>query len=382
MEDRRELIQKYKALGMKVSKAVELAGISRSSYYYLSRNGCAGKKPSTTSLMINGKDLSNKVIIFLITELLKLTFVDYGYIKVTHWLNQLGIIINKKKVYRLMKEEGLLNVYRKKSPPRNFVKFTKALPSRPFEILEMDIKYIYVHGTGQNALLLSVIDTFTRRNLGWLCKYSIKKNDVKLLVDKLVLNYLQEYDLVKQNIVVTIRSDNGSQFISRMVREYMRDNFIIQEFTRPATPQQNGHIESFHSIISRLVSEKFEFEGLKHLNQILEAFFDFYNNRRIHSGVCYLTPEIFQWAWENDLIKVNTNEKNIYKRVMLKILPVNIVYKYNLTKFGKSSEAETGSAGEQLVRNSLMDLNNEGEFSLHLDFNKLFLSNMPEINST
>jgi len=378
MEERREIILKYTDRGMKVSKAVQLAGMSRSSYYYLSRHGNPGKKPSTSSQMMNGKELSNEEIIFLITELLKLDFVDYGYIKVTHWLNQLGVIINKKKVYRLMRENGLLNRFQKKSPARNFVKFTKALPSRPFEILEMDIKYIYVHGTGQNALLLSVIDTFTRKNLAWLCKYSIKKNDVKVLIDNLVLNHLQDYDLVNQDIIVTIRSDNGSQFISRMVREYLRDNFIIQEFTRPATPQQNGHIESFHSIISRLVSEKFEFEGLKHLNQILEAFFDFYNNRRIHSGICYLTPDIFQWAWENDLVEVNQNEKNIHKRVMLKNLPVNIVYKYNLTKFGKSSEAETGSAGEQPVRNSLMDLNNEGEFPLPLNFKRLFLSNMPK----
>ncbi len=372
------MILKYKDRGMKVSKAVRLAGISRSSYYYLSRHGSPGRKPSTTAQIMNGKELSNEEIIFLITELLKLDFVDYGYIKVTQWLNQLGIIINKKKVYRLMKENGLLNGYHKKSPARNFVKFTKALPSKPFEILEMDIKYIYVHGTGQNALLLSVIDTFTRKNLGWLCKYSIKKNDVKVLIDKLVLNHLQHYDLVNQNIIVTIRSDNGSQFISRMVREYLRDNFIIQEFTRPATPQQNGHIESFHSIISRLVSEKYEFEGLKHLNQILEAFFDFYNNRRIHSGISYLTPEIFQWAWENDIVKVNPNEKNTRKMVILNDLPVSIVHKYNLSIFGKSSEAETGSAGEQPVKNSLMDLNNEGELSLPLNFNRLFLSNMPK----
>jgi putative transposase len=49
----------------------------------------------------------------------------------------------------------------------------------------------------------------------------------------------------------TIRNDNGSQFISNMVREFLIERGIIQEFTHLATPKENTYIEAFHSIVKR-----------------------------------------------------------------------------------------------------------------------------------
>lgn len=233
-----------------MSKAVRVAGISRSSFYYRPRIGKPGRSPSLETAMVSGQTASNEVVVEIIKDLLELDFVDYGYIKVTHWLNQHGFIINQKKVYRLMKEQGLLLKTIKPAPARNFVKYTRALPAEPFELLEMDIKYIYVHGTGANALLLTILDTFTRKALVWRCQLSIRKSDVKSLIDQLIEDYLQPYDLLNLDIKVTVRSDNGIQFIANLVRSCLRDNFIVQEFTRPATPQQNGHIESFHAIVT------------------------------------------------------------------------------------------------------------------------------------
>lgn len=359
MEDKREIVLKYKGLGLNITKATHLAGMSRSSYYSSIRKGKKGRKASKTSINVSGRIIPDEEIVMLIKELLELDFVDYGYIKVTHWLHQRGIIINKKKVYRLMSENGLLNKSFKKSVSRTYVKYTRVLPVKPFEVLEMDIKCIYVHGTGQNALLLSIIDTFNRRNLGWICKYSIRKEDVKTLIDYLVLEHLQYENLISEKVDVIIRSDNGSQFISRMVREYMSDNFIIQEFTRPATPQQNGHIESFHAVVGRLVAEKYEFEDLSHLRSVLEAFFDFYNNRRIHSSICYLPPEVFQWAWNNMMVTLDLTVKDQRRRFKLIDIPVNVVNQYYLSKFDSSSEAETGNAGEQPVRNNLLEWNSQ-----------------------
>lgn len=112
----------------------------------------------------------------------------------------------------------------------------------------MDIKFIYIHGTGSvmQIMVLTILDTFTRQVLAWKCQLSIRKTDVKSLIDQLIIEHLQPNDLLKQDIQVSIRSDNGSQFIAKLARNCLRENFIIQEFTQPATPQQNGHIESFH----------------------------------------------------------------------------------------------------------------------------------------
>jgi hypothetical protein len=255
------------------------------------------------------------------------------------------------------------------------------LPKRPLEVLEMDIKYIYVHGSGSMAYLLTIIDTFNRAALSWKCKNSIRQTDVKLLINELIINYLQPADLLRENVFVTIRNDNGSQFIANMVRQHLKNNFIFQEFTKPATPEQNGHIESFHSVLKRAVTDKFEFEDLHHLKTILTEFYEFYNHHRIHSSICYLNPEVFTWAWESGYVKLMEEEKKPMKRFILLEKPAVIVYKYKIRNFAKSNETEIGNAGEQPIRDSLTDLNDIGEFSPPLNF-KSFISNMPKKTQT
>jgi transposase InsO family protein len=360
MEERRQIVREYKSRGLSVCKAVQVAGMSRSSFYYRSRTGKPGRAPSRETSLLNGQIASNEEVVEIIKDLLGIDFVDYGYIKVTHWLNQHGFYISKKKVYRLMKEHGLLLKSLKPSPARNFVKFTRAMPTGPFELLEMDIKYIYIHGTGSNALLLTILDTFTRKALVRRCQLSMRKSDVKSLIDQLIVDYLQPYNLLNGDIKVTVRSDNGSQFIASLVRGCLRDNFILQEFTHPATPQQNGHIESFHAVVRRLVEEKYEFENLRHLKDVLEAFYLFYNRYRIHSSICYLSPDIFFEAWQQGLVKLNEHEKHPGRRFQLLQPPFMVVKNFYLHNFEISGEVEVGSAGEQPARNNLTDWNSPG----------------------
>jgi putative transposase len=376
MEDRKQVIRHYVRRGLSVKKAVAIAGISRSCFYYREREGKPGLKPSTHTGLTNGSQITNHELVEVIKDLLDMDFVDYGYLKVTHWLNQQGFEISKHKVYRLMKENQLLHANKKPMAKRSFVQFSLALPEGPLELLEMDIKFIYIHGTGRNALVLTIIDTFNREVLAWVCSYSIKKQDVIALIESLIENYLQPYDMINRDIRVIIRSDNGSQFIANMVRAHLRSNFIVQEFTRPATPQQNAHIESFHSIVRRLVEERFEFESLGHLNEILEAFYHFYNNSRLHSSLCYLSPRAFLWAFENGFAYVDKEQKKPGKRMRLSEKPVNIIDMYKKAIFEPSSEAESGPAGEQPDRNNLTDWNGHGEYAPHSIHQ--FHSSMPQ----
>ncbi len=65
----------------------------------------------------------------------------------------------------------------------------------------------------------------------------------------------------------------------------------MQEFTRPATPEQNAHIESYHSIITSAVCNRFEFENLSHAQEVFIRWESFYNDERIHSGIEYKSPK-------------------------------------------------------------------------------------------
>jgi len=195
-------------------------------------------------MTVTGEMVSNKVVTEEIRKILNEEFVCYGYQKTTSELRDAGFVINPKKTYRLMAEEKLL--LNKKliqaTGKREFVKVRKVKAEYPMQYLAMDraanrIKYVYIHGEKRNVFLLPVIDICTRKVLGHVLKPSIKKHDVILLLD----GVLQEYKIKG----IRLRNDNGSQrppprFIAHLVRKYLKENDVVQEFTHVATPEENG----------------------------------------------------------------------------------------------------------------------------------------------
>ena len=304
-----------------MEKAFAIAGMSKSSYYYRTRKGKPGAKPSHFTRLISGvgeTSESNEQVVERIKDLLSGEFVDYGYHKVCGQLQLEGYVINHKKTYRLMRENKLLNPKNlRKGLPRNFVKYRVVKPTRPLETLEMDIKYVYVPGLGRNAFVLTIIDTFTRMVLGWKVGFSMTCMEVKQLWEAVIEEHLQGADLLARGLKVTVRSDNGAQFLAKIVREFLAHNHLLQENTHPYTPQENGHIESFHAILAKAL-DGYEFENLGHLEETLKDFYQFYNEQRIHSSICHLPPSIFWEAFENGLVQVLEGKKNMKYRLLEK----------------------------------------------------------------
>ena len=121
------------------------------------------------------------------------------------------------------------------------------------EYLCLDIKYFYVHGEKRNFYLLTIIDVFSRKIVDQIFQKSIKQIDV--------INAFRRINNEYGIKGVTIRNDNGSQFIANNVKQYLRTAEANQEFTHIATPEENSYIEAFHSIIQREVIERYEFSG-------------------------------------------------------------------------------------------------------------------------
>ncbi len=234
------------------------SGVPRSSFYYKRGDGIRGRKPSQMTITQDGELVENKVVIEHVEKILQQEFCCYGYKNVWDELKVKGYIINHKKVYRLMKVNHLL--FNRKigsiGVPRSFVRFRKIIATRPLEHLCMDIKYIHIHGAQRNALLLTVIDAFSRKVLTHMLRFNIKKGDVIILLSLLLMDYKIEN--------VTIRNDNGAQFIATVVRQFLKEKGVNQEFTHVATPEENAYIESLHSNIQREVVERFEFESIYH----------------------------------------------------------------------------------------------------------------------
>lgn len=184
MEERKEIVNRYNHHGLNVSKACEIAGFSRSSYYYRSNGKKRGKRPTLFTLKITGEKVMNSVVVEKIEETIGDDFIDYGYDKVTVVLNSKQYIINKKKVYRLMKENHLLNWNLSVSKTKKqYVKYRKPCPGGLFEIMEIDIKYIWISGSGRNAYLVTILDIFNRMVMVWDLAYSMNAEQIKELVD-------------------------------------------------------------------------------------------------------------------------------------------------------------------------------------------------------
>lgn len=318
-------------------KVLSALGLSAGSYYHLPvatiSKKARGIKPSTTTLTHQGLAVDNSIIITEVKALLSQEFVDYGYLKVYHHLKE-KYSINHKKVYRLMKRDKLLFATKQvKIGTKQWVKELVPQTTVAFSYWEFDIKFMYVNGLGCYIPLLSVIDVKTRWLLGHLCQQSIKKDDVKILMEALIATYT-----IPQKI--TVRCDNGSQFESNLIREYFISKGVEQEFTKPATPEQNAHIESYHSILERVICRQYLFETVADQLATLNRWAMFYNYQRIHSGTAYTSPykALKKAAIDVDelFVKVKTENKHIF-------IPLN--------------QKEIGNAEVQPTRDNLTDRN-------------------------
>ncbi|MDC1105562.1 DDE-type integrase/transposase/recombinase [Prolixibacteraceae bacterium] len=191
--------------------------------------------------------MSEKDVVASIKDILSHEFIDCGYHVMTEYLKREGYRINHKKVYRIMKNAGLIKassrIIRGKGS-RKFVQFRKVETSRPLEYIEMDIKLVWLPNVGKNAYLLSIIDLHTRKILGSRFARQMKQNAGIDLLGSIFTNYGTIDGMA-------IRSDNESQFLATDVRNYIEMMGVSQEFTHGATPEENAHIEAYHGTLKR-----------------------------------------------------------------------------------------------------------------------------------
>ncbi|MFZ1619473.1 MAG: IS3 family transposase [Microgenomates group bacterium] len=305
MSERIMIAQQYIEEGYPRDTILRYLEIAKSTFYYKPSEGslAKGRPRSQSTKKVDGHSVCNEEVITQIKEILSEEFVDYGYLKTTHALRQdYGYIISPKKVYRLMREEKLLNKPTKATlTRREWVKELVPKPVTHFHYLEFDIKYIYIKGKRRNALLLTVIDVYSRWVLGQYLSWQIGKRDVIRLFDSIFENYTMPDQIY-------VRNDNGSQMVAQCVQKYFEKRNVVQEFTKPATPEQNAHIESYHSIIERVICQRYEFSDITEGGQTFNRFVMFYNYRRIHSGLGYMSPNRYL---KNQGIEIKSCEWNV-----------------------------------------------------------------------
>jgi transposase InsO family protein len=122
---------------------------------------------------------------------------------------------------------------------------------------------VYIHREKRNVFFITVIDTCTTKVLGHILKPSIKEHNVVLLLDSV----LQEYQVLS----LRFRNDNGSLFIAHLVREYLKENDVVQVFTYVATPKENVHIAVLQRILKQKVINRYWFDRAVPVPTIMQS---------------------------------------------------------------------------------------------------------------
>ena len=306
-------------MGLPRDIALKSTGVTKHQYYYQPKGKRSGRKPTSTTKKLDGGQTivkSNTDVVQKIKEIQSDPDTDYGYRKMATALMLLGYLINHKKAYRLMKEAQLLKTKHKRQP-KTYARYRIVTPQGPLEVIEMDIKYIWITQARRYAFILTIIDTFTRAVLHWRVGFSMKSSDVKKAWERVIVAHLQPADMLAKGVHVEIRNDNGPQFGSKIIQSFFKENYLNQVFTHPYTPQENGHVESFHNILSKSLGTN-SFWDIEQLEHRLTIFYEKYNNVRLHGSIANLPPRLFWEMWDKGLIirKEYKNRKvRFYSRI-------------------------------------------------------------------
>ena len=201
----------------------------------------------------------------------------------------LGRPVNRKTVRRVFKTLGWNGPSRtkkeiirgNKKPPR---------PDGPNRFWESDMSYVWC-GTDGWCYCFNVIDVFTRQWLAFVLSDRATRHHAIMAVNNAVAA------AKPAPFRLTLRVDNGSQYTSRDFRQSIETLGIRLEYIYVNTPEQNGHIESFHKTLKKEYVWPHEFADMQEADRVIGAAFDDYNDERIHSALGYMTPSEFLELW-------------------------------------------------------------------------------------
>lgn len=260
-----------------ITVLVKIAGVSRAGYYKW-RKSAANKQ--------NHND--NEQIIKSHIHAIHSIRPYYGYPRITDRLREEGLVVNHKKVYRIMKELEIKSVIRKKRkyfgkdasnvyPNVLNRKFKTQLPNVAYAT---DITFIKV---GNRFYYLSVIqDLYNNEVVSWKCS---SRNDIKLVIETV-------NDLCKKRNVhgIILHSDQGFQYTSPKYNQFLEKNKILGSHSRKGNCLDNACVESFFSHFKCELVYLSNFNSEQELIQAIEEYIRFYNNERSQKRLNRCSP--------------------------------------------------------------------------------------------
>jgi len=222
----------------------------------------------------------------------------YGYRRITATLHRKQMIVNHKRVRRIMREKHITCKRKKKyvkttdseHSNKTYPNLTQHLAVNKLnQVWPADITYIQL-ANGDNCYLATILDKCSRKCLGWQLSRNI---DTQLCIDALTkaLHNRQNTGIIG----VIHHSDRGTTYTSKEYVELLEKNGIQISMSRKANPYDNAHAESFFKTIKHEEVYMNEYNSFNEAYENIEHFIEeVYNKKRLHSAIGYMPPAEFE----------------------------------------------------------------------------------------
>jgi putative transposase len=269
--------------GLTVARMVELVGVSRASFYRFDEDGAAN----------DDRDMDLRDAI----QRIALEWPSYGRPRITAELKRQGWKVGPNRVRRLMREDNLVCVRRRK-----FIATTdshhnrKVYPNLTAEMVLTDINQLwvaditYIRLETEFVYLAVVIDAFSRRVIGWALHRTME--------DELTLSALRMALTLRRPASGPVHhSDRGSQYASGDYTDLLKAHGCQISMSHKASPWENAGCESWMKTLKYEEVYRQEYRDLTEARASIERFIEkVYNQKRLHSALGYLPPVEFEQA--------------------------------------------------------------------------------------